>query len=238
MSGTDVPGRAKPTLAAIVSLNRNGSWDTTTSRPRSSSLPTRRSGTPPRRISPIVGSAKRAISRPSVVLPDPVAPTRATCWPAGMWARDVLQDGVVDLGRQAPGRVGERDVADVDVERAGRQRARVVRRWRPDRQVEHAEHAAQPGHRRLGLVEHLGELGDRFEEPVRQEDEADHGAGGQPAARAAGDTDHDDGADREHREHLAGREQEGADDVGPDLGAGARADRRRRPRPPSTAPAS
>ena len=33
------------------------------------------SGTPPRRISPIVGSAKRAISRPSVVLPDPVAPT-------------------------------------------------------------------------------------------------------------------------------------------------------------------
>ena len=53
---------------------------------RSSSLATSCSGTPPRRISPIVGSAKRAISRPSVVLPDPVAPTSATCWPAGMCA--------------------------------------------------------------------------------------------------------------------------------------------------------
>ena len=33
---------------------------------------------------PIVGSAKRAISRPSVVLPEPVEPTIATCWPAGI----------------------------------------------------------------------------------------------------------------------------------------------------------
>ena len=80
----DVPGRAKPTLAAIVSSNRNGSWETTTRRWRSSSLATSWSGTPPRRIWPIVGSAKRAIRRPSVVLPEPVAPTIATCWPAGM----------------------------------------------------------------------------------------------------------------------------------------------------------
>ena len=69
------------------------------------------SGTPPRRISPIVGSAKRAISRPSVVLPEPVAPTRATCWPAGMCDVDVAQHGLVDRGGDAPRRVGERDVA-------------------------------------------------------------------------------------------------------------------------------
>ena len=42
------------------------------------------SGTPPRSISPMVGSANRAISRPSVVLPDPVEPTIATCCPAGI----------------------------------------------------------------------------------------------------------------------------------------------------------
>ena len=84
MSGSDVPGLANPTLAAIVSSNRNGSCDTTTRRWRSSSLATHCSGTPPRYSSPTVGSAKRAISRPSVVLPEPVAPTRATCWPAGI----------------------------------------------------------------------------------------------------------------------------------------------------------
>ena len=86
MSSSEVPGRAKPTLAAIVALNRNGSWETTTSRVRRSSFDTYRNGTSPTRISPIVGSARRAINRPSVVLPEPVAPTSATCWPAGMCA--------------------------------------------------------------------------------------------------------------------------------------------------------
>ena len=42
-----------------------------------------------------------------------------------------------------------------------------------------------PGHGGLGLVEHLGELGDRLEEPVREEDEADQRAGGEPAGGPA-----------------------------------------------------
>ncbi len=79
-------GRAKPRLAAMVPSKRKGSCGTTTSRVRSSSLATAVSGTPPIRTVPIVGSAKREISRPSVVLPEPVSPTTATCCPAGIWA--------------------------------------------------------------------------------------------------------------------------------------------------------
>ncbi len=47
----------------------------------------------------------------------------------------------------------------------------------------HAEHTTKTGDGGLRLVEHLGELGDRLEEPVRQEDEPDERAGGQTAVR-------------------------------------------------------
>ena len=104
------------------------------------------SGTPPRRISPMVGSAKRAISRPSVVLPEPVAPTIATCWPAGMWSVDVAQHGVVGPVAVGPAAVRERHVADVDVERPRRQRPaiRSVAAARPGCRARRAPGATRP----------------------------------------------------------------------------------------------
>ncbi len=42
---------------------------------------------------PAVGSAMRAMSRPRVVLPEPVSPTMATCCPAGMWALTPTRTG-------------------------------------------------------------------------------------------------------------------------------------------------
>ena len=203
VASADVPGRAKPMLAAIVSSNRNGSWDTTTSRCRSSSLATFVSGTPPSRIWPTSGrrsgrSGGRASSCPNRWRrPSPPA-DRPGCAPRRGRARRRRSSP-----RSAARPVRERDVVDVDVERPAGQRPGMVGRRRADRDVEHAEHATQPGDRGLGLVEHLGELGDRLEEPVRQEDEADQRTGGEPAGRADVDADHDDRGDGEHREHLA-----------------------------------
>jgi len=76
--------------------------------------------------------------------------------------------------------VGEGDVVDVDVELPRRDVHRT--RWfgRTDRDLEDAEHPPEAGHRGLGLVDHLGELGDRLEEPIREEDESHHRAGREP----------------------------------------------------------
>jgi len=73
-------------FAAMVPSNRKGSCGTTVTRSRRLLLLTLVRGTPPTSTKPAVGSARRAINRPSVVLPDPVSPTTATCWPAGMCA--------------------------------------------------------------------------------------------------------------------------------------------------------
>ena len=87
----------------------------------------------------------------------------------------------------------------------------------PDRHVEHGQHAAQPGDGRLRLVDDLGELGDRFEEAVREEHEADERAGGQAAVGPLPHADADHRRHGEHREHLARREQERTDPRRPDL---------------------
>ena len=55
------------------------------------------SGTPPTRTVPIVGSAKRATGGRASSCPNPVSPTTATCWPAGMWALTSISTGVVVL---------------------------------------------------------------------------------------------------------------------------------------------
>ena len=101
---------------------------------------------------------------------------------------------------------------------------------RPGRQVEHAEHPPQAGDGGLRLVEHLGELGDRLEEPVREEHEADHRPGRQPARRTAGDADEDDARHGEHGEQLARREQQRAEDAGAHLRPGTLVDRLGGPR--------
>ncbi len=178
-------GRANRMLLAIVSSNRNGSWATTTIRRRSSALSISASGTPPSRTCPAIGSAKRATMRPSVVLPEPVAPTTATCWPAGMNADTCSSTMSSRRSARSPRLRYENVTSSMSIEkRPGGQRLGMRRRRRADRDVEHAEHAPQAGDRGLGLVEHLGELGDRLEEAVREEDEADQRAGGHAARRA------------------------------------------------------
>ena len=87
---------------------------------------------------------------------------------------------------------------------------------RPDRVLQNTEHPAQAGHGGLRLIEHLGELGDRLEEPIRQEDEADQRARREPCAGAADDSDGHNSCHREHAEHLARGEQERTDRAGAD----------------------
>ena len=198
---------------------------------RSSSLATSRSGTPPRRISPIVGSAKRAMSRPSVVLPEPVAPTSATCWPAGMCAVTWRSTASSTAAARPAGRVRERDVADVDVERAGRQRrgARAAGGGPTGR-------SSTPSTRRSpatavwvwSSTSVNSAIGSRnryvrkMKPIIAPAVSPLAGPRTTPTTITAGD--------REDREHLARREQEGADHVGPDLGRRPPLDRRRRPR--------
>ena len=59
-----------------------------------------------------------------------------------------------------------------------------------------------------------------------------------PLAGPAGDADDDHRGDRQHREHLARREQEGADHAGPDLGVSRGLDRLVGGLGPSVGPAS
>ena len=92
----------------------------------------------------------------------------------------------------------------------------MQRLGRADRVVQHAENATKAGNCGLCLVQYLGELGDRLEEPVRQEDESHQRTRRQAGPGAADDTDADDRGDGEHAEDLAGGEQERADGVGSD----------------------
>ena len=70
-------GRAKRTLSPIVPSNRNTSCGTTSRLRRSEAGSATRRSIPPTSTVPRVGSAIRATSLPSVLLPDPVAPTSA-----------------------------------------------------------------------------------------------------------------------------------------------------------------
>ena len=143
------PGRAKPRLASIVSSNRNGSCGTTTS--RSAQLVVgdvvqrrrRRGGS--RRSS---GRRSGRSAGRACVLPEPVAPTTATCWPAGMCTRDV------DAARRrrprssdAAGRVRERDL--------------VARRCRAARAAAGAASARAAAGRRAGRARRARDAGRR-----------------------------------------------------------------------------
>ena len=135
--------------------------------------------------------------------------------------RDVFENDVVVEPTVGPRTVREGHVVDVDGESTDRQRLWVFgRRW-TDRDVEDGEHPPQPCHGGLGLIEHLRELGDRFEEPIGEEHEPDQGPGGQSAPRPDRHTDGDDRRDRDHREHLPEREQERTDHVAADLCVGS-----------------
>ena len=92
----------------------------------------------------------------------------------------------------------------------------MLRLGRPDRDLQNAKHPPQAGNGCLGLVDDLGELGDRFEEPVGQEDEADQRACGQAAGWAAQQADGHHRTHRQHAEDLARWKQECTDGAGTD----------------------
>ena len=107
---------------------------------------------------------------------------------------------------------------------AGRGMRRSVGRWRSGRDVEHAEHAPQAGDGGLGLVEHLGELGDRLEVPVGEEHEAHQRPGGHSAGGPIHTPTATIVAIVTTEKTSPEREQEGADDAAADLGVGAALD--------------
>ena len=87
-------GDAKRRLYAIVSANKNGSCGTTINLRLKSAFSTRVKPTPPNKTFPRVGSANLAISRASVVFPDPDGPTNAMCCPPGTCKLIELSTGV------------------------------------------------------------------------------------------------------------------------------------------------
>ena len=99
-------------------------------------------------------------------------------------------------------------MVDLDPRRTGRQQLAVWALHDLDRRVEHLEHAPPTRHRRLGLVEDLGELGDGLEEAVHEEQEADEGARRETGRRALPHADGHHRADGEHRAHLTRGEQQ------------------------------
>ena len=98
-----------------------------------------------------------------------------------------------------------------------------------DRGVEHVQDLLPAGHRLLGHVHELGELGHRLQEDGDQEGEGDQGADGQAALGADGHPHQQHGRGGEDAEQLAGGEEEGADGAGADLGQAAPLDRAHHP---------
>ena len=140
---------------------------------------------------PAVGSASRTSSLASVDLPEPVAPTRATDAPGA--------DHGVDVAQRVRRRRGSGTTRPRPGSPAGRPGSGVPAGpgvGDLDRRVEHVEHLAPAGHRRLGLVEDLGELGDRLEEQGDEEEEGDQLAARQPAVGTDDDAGEHDGRHR------------------------------------------
>ena len=66
----------------MVPWNRNTSWNTTLTWDSSASSGQSRTSRPPTRTAPALTSYSRGSNRASVLLPDPLAPTRAVSRPA------------------------------------------------------------------------------------------------------------------------------------------------------------
>ena len=163
------PGRPRRTLSAIVSSNRKPSWGTMRMcRGAGHRRPTVVRSTPPMRISPSVGSARRHSSLANVVLPEPVSPTTATFVPAGMCDVDVVQHRVAAAVGEATCRRPRPPSGPV-----GQRRRRGSGSTTSIGHVEHAEHLAPAGDGGLGLVEDLAQLRDRPQQQVDEEQERD-----------------------------------------------------------------
>ena len=175
----------------MVVSNRNGSWGTMTSERRSDAMLTSRRSMPAMRTAPSSGSARRVSSSGQGGLARAGGPHDRDGRARLDRERDVAERRLVVVGAPVPAGGGSgtsRGRARSTARSAGAPGRRRVRRSRSA--LEDPEHPTPAGDRGLGLVEDLGELGDRLEEAVAEEDEADHRAGGQPGVgpeRGAGD---------------------------------------------------
>ena len=104
---------------------------------------------------------------------------------------DVEQNRLV-VTNFATSAITKGDVTDIDRQRTLGQRHRLQRLRRPDRKVEHRKQPSHTGHCRLCLVEHLGELGDGFKEPVCEEHEPNQRTGREATGGTASNTNAND----------------------------------------------
>ena len=225
-------GPAGRTLAVTGSANRNASCRTSATRRWRSAGSTSSSGTPPTRMRPWSGSARRTSSSHSVLLPLPVAPTSATISPGAS----------VKLTSRSTGHAAEAmpDAHDLHAERA-------VRRQEPGRGRD-----GQPGplgECRVDPVEgddgHRGVLEEVADDPQRERQDAEqrHGLDELPgghrsardAPRADGDDRHAGQGGQQVEQRLEGRPQSGRRPGG--RRAGGRPGRRTAPPPPTPGPA-
>ena len=122
--------------------------------------------------------------------------------------------------------IGEGDVREADVERAGRQvGARGARVGHVRHRLQQPDHAPPAGDRVLRLVEHLDAPLHRGDEQRDQEEHRDQLTGRQPPADAEQRADHHDPGVREARGDLARAEGGHHHPLRPDLGAPGVVDR-------------
>ena len=89
----------------------------------------------------------------------------------------------------APRRVPESDILELNIERAGGQINTLDRISNVDRCVEHVEHLAETGSRRLRLVDRLDKHLDGFDQQRHEEQERDQGSRAEAPGDAKDDTD-------------------------------------------------
>src|SRR5664279_5660039 len=130
-------------FSATVAENRNGSSLTTATAARSERRLTVRMSAPSSRICPALASYRREISATRLVLPEPVAPTRATVLPAGtsrsMSLSTARAGRGVDRAKVVLFVVAQRHTAHLHMDVAAGERRRVRRLVQARLAVEHLE---------------------------------------------------------------------------------------------------
>ena len=206
-TSSSVPsGRPSSTFSRTDAENSVGSSKATAICPRRSARSRSRMSTPSSRIEPSVTSYSRLIRLVSVVLPDPVAPTRAMVSP-GRTSRSIPRSRSLVVGRG----VGEPELHAGELQAtAGRRadRAWLLRRGDGQRRVHHLEVALGGAGR---VVRHGQQPADGVDRPAQAEgdpEEGDQRAGGQLAvgdllqAEEQGEPEGDLGQRDDHRPQL------------------------------------
>ena len=189
-------------LLAIVSVNRNDSWNTSATLARSASRVTSVRSTPPTRTTPLSGRSRPASSSHSVVLPHPVGPTSATTSPGAMRTSQPCSTGVPAT---YPYSSPSASTSSGPSGSACGSRRNGFRRRR-----EHAVDAIERDHRTRHLLEQESDDAHREREQREQRHRLHEVAGRHRAGRHPPSADceqHDDG---EVRERVEGRLEERA----------------------------